>query len=233
MIVAMATTASRSVTVVSQHIRQGRRLEYITIAWNLLEAVVSLAAGFMAGSISLVGFGVDSVIETASGTVLLWRLRDGERGLRREAIALRLIGVCFLALACYVVIDSGKALLLRGAPETSRIGIVIAGMSLIVMPVLARAKRRVAAALSSTALEADSRQTDLCAYLSAILLVGLAANAALGWWWADPVAGLAMTPIIAREGVRALRGRQCLDCHCGTTAESSSSLGPSPHSLST
>jgi divalent metal cation (Fe/Co/Zn/Cd) transporter len=195
------------------HIRQGRGLEYLTVGWNLVEAVVSLLAGLMAGSVALVGFGIDSVIETSSGAILLWRLREGEAGERREHLALQLVGFCFLALSAYIAFDGLKALLLKESPEESVVGIIIAALSLIVMPLLARAKRRVATGLNSRAMNADSRQTDLCAYLSAILLGGLGLNALLGWWWADPVAGLMMVPIIAREGVKALRGETCEDCH--------------------
>jgi divalent metal cation (Fe/Co/Zn/Cd) transporter len=166
----------------------------------------------LAGSIALIGFGVDSLIETSSGLVLLWRLqtrRDMESAERAEAIALRLVGVSFVALAAYLAFESILALVKQEPPGASLGGIVIAVLSLIVMPILARAKRRVAAALDSRALHADSIQTDICMILSAILLLGLGLNAALGWWWADPVAGVAMVPLIAREGVHALRGERC------------------------
>lgn len=192
--------------------RAGRRLEYLTLGWNVTEAVVAIAAGVTAGSVALVGFGVDSVIESLSGLVLLWRLRSAEVDAAREERALRLVGVSFLALAAWVAFDAGSSLLRREPPEESLVGIVLAAVSLVVMPLLARAKRRVAARLASVALEADSRQTDLCAYLSAILLAGLGLHAAFGWWWADPVAGLVMVPIIAHEGAEALRGEVCGDC---------------------
>ena len=198
----------------SRHVRRGRLLEYCTVGWNILEAIVSIGAGAVAGSVSLIGFGADSLIETSSGAILLWRLHDGEKGAGREQLALRLVGVSFLLLAVYVAVDASRALWLREPPESSPVGIAVTALSLTVMPVLARAKRRVAVAMSSSALAADSRQTDLCAYLSAILLVGLVLNAFLGWWWADPVAGLAMVPIIVREGIQALRGRKCSDCGC-------------------
>lgn len=191
-------------------VRRGRKLEYITIGWNSLEAVVTIGAGLFAGSVALVGFGVDSVIESLSGAVLLWRLYAGEH---REQLALKLVGGSFLLLAAYVAFDAGKSLLFREPPEESYVGIGLAALSLIVMPVLARAKRRVAANLNSRALQADSRQTDICAYLSAILLFGLGLNALFGWWWADPVAALVMIPIIAKEGIEALRGETC----CGET----------------
>lgn len=200
---------TRQATPQAAHARRGRRLEYFTIAWNSLEAVASVGAGLFAGSIALVGFGVDSIIETSSGVILLWRLRDGERGEERERIALRLVGGSFLLLAAYVAFEAVKSLVTREPPEASHLGIGIAALSLVVMPLLARAKRRVAVKLNSRALRADSRQTDLCAYLSAILLVGLALNALFGWWWADPLAGLVMVPIIAWEGVGALRGESC------------------------
>ncbi len=191
------------------NVRRGRRLEYFTIVWNSLEAIAAIGAGLFAGSIALVGFGIDSVIETSSGAVLLWRLRDGARGEARERIALRLVGVSFLVLAAYVASDAVKSLVMREPPQASYLGIAIAALSLVVMPLLARAKRRVAAEINSRALQADSRQTDLCAYLSAILLAGLVLNALFGFWWADPIAGLIMTPIIAKEGVQALRGETC------------------------
>jgi divalent metal cation (Fe/Co/Zn/Cd) transporter len=191
--------------------RRGRNLEYLTIGWNSLEAVVAIGAGLLAGSIALVGFGVDSVIETSSGAILLWRLFSGEH---RERLALRLVGISFIALAIYVVIDAVKSLITREPPQASYAGIAIAALSLVVMPLLARAKRGVASKLNSRAMQADSRQTDICAYLSAILLGGLILNALLGWWWADPVAALVMVPIIAREGIDALRGETC--CSEGT-----------------
>jgi divalent metal cation (Fe/Co/Zn/Cd) transporter len=193
-------------------VRRGLRLEYLTLIWNSLEAAVAVIAGVMAGSIALVGFGIDSVIECASGGALVWRLRTDSDAQRREwveATALRLVGIGFLLLAAYVAFEAASTVLTRHVPDHSVPGILLAVASLIVMPLLARAKRRVAAGLGSNALHADSRQTDLCAYLSAILLAGLLLNAALGWWWADPVAGLVMVPIIAREGVAALRGEVC------------------------
>ncbi len=193
--------------------RSGRRLEYFTLGWNVTEAAVAIAAGIVAGSIALLGFGADSVIESLSSIVLLWRLQWHEADERRERLALRLVGACFLILATYVALDASHSLLRRELPDTSFVGIALAVVSLIVMPLLARAKRRVAARLDSAALAADSRQTDLCAFLSAILLGGLALNAAFGWWWADPVAALVMVPIIIREGVQALRGEVCADCH--------------------
>ncbi len=201
-------------------VKRGLRLEYLTVGWNSLEALVAMASGFMAGSIALVGFGLDSVIEVSSGAVLLWRLRadrHDERRERSEQIAVRLVGITFLALATYIAFDGVKTLLQREKPGESLPGIVLAIASLIVMPVLARAKRRIARGLGSGAMQADSRQTDICAYLSAILLGGLALNALLGWWWADPLAGLIMVPLIAREGIEGVQGRTCCDHAVGRT----------------
>lgn len=193
---------------------RGRRLEYIALGWNFLEALLSIVAGLLAGSVALVGFGFDSVIEVSSGAILLWRLRTEADVEHRERIAIRLVGGCFLALAAYVAWDAISSLLHREAPRESYIGIAVAAASLIAMPLLARAKRRVARGLNSGALHADSRQTDICAYLSAILLGGLLLNAVLGWWWADPLAAIIMVPLIAKEGVEGVRGRTCCDsCH--------------------
>lgn len=195
----------------SQTISRGRRLEYFTVAYNALEGLVAIAAGLMAGSISLVGFGLDSAIEVTSGAALLWRLRhDGRDGAERRA--LRIVGWCFAALSLYVAYESAAALILHKAPEKSIAGIAVAAASVVVMPLLGRAKRRVASGIGSAAMMADSRQADLCAYLSAIVLAGLLLNAALGWWWADPVAGLAMVPIIVKEGVDGIRAKAC-GCH--------------------
>ncbi len=190
-------------------LRRGRTLEYITLAWNSVEAIAAIVSGLLAGSIALVGFGLDSVIECFSGAVLLWRLRAGEQGEVRERRALRLVGASFIALAMYVAYEAVESLLRHEPPQKSWFGIGVAVASLISMPLLARAKRRVAAEIESGALHADSRQTDICAYLSAILLGGLLLNALLRWWWADPVAGLLMVILIVREGVEALRGKTC------------------------
>ncbi|HWY56728.1 MAG TPA: cation transporter [Terriglobales bacterium] len=191
---------------------RGRRIEYFTIVWNALEGIAAVAAGVIAGSISLTAFGIDSFIEVTSGTVLLWRMSvdaNEQRRERSERIALRLLGVCFLVLAIYVAAESIRELLSRNAPERSVFGIVIACVSLIVMPILSRAKKRVGTELNSAAMHADAKQTDFCVYLSAILLLGLVLNALLGWWWADPVAGLVMVPIIVHEGYRSLRAETC------------------------
>jgi divalent metal cation (Fe/Co/Zn/Cd) transporter len=195
----------------ANQLRAGRRLEYFTLGWNLTEAAVAVGAGLFARSIALIGFGIDSLIESLSGGILLWRLQATETGQRRERLAHRLVGVSFFILALYVAFEAGKSLLRREEPNTSLVGIVLSIVSLIVMPLLARAKRRVAAKLDSRALHADSRQTDICAYLSAILLGGLLLNALFGWWWADPIAALCMLPLIFREGMEAVRERS--SCH--------------------
>ncbi len=207
-------------------LRRGRRLEYFTLGWNVLEAVVAVVAGWYAGSIALIGFGVDSLIECTSGAVLLWRLASSAHDERREQLAVRLVGVSFFLLAAYVCVEAAKSLVARQPPEASLPGIVLSVLSLIVMPLLARAKRRVAADLGSHAMVADSRQTDLCAYLSAILLGGLLLNALVGWWWADPVAALLMVPIIAREGVEAWRGEACGEN--GSSREADETRSPMP-----
>ena len=199
-------------------VRHGRRLEYFTIAWNALEGLVAVVAGAIAGSISLVGFGIDSFIEVASGSVLLWRMSVDAEVQRRELNekrALRIVGLCFLLLAAYIAYESALDLWSRRASDHSIPGIVLACASLVVMPLLSRAKRKVGRALGSAAMHADAKQTEFCTYLSAILLAGLLLNAFFGLWWADPVAGLIMVPIIAKEGVHGLQGKACEDCCAG------------------
>jgi len=195
-------------------LRRGRWLEIFTIAYNSLEGLIAIVAGAFAASIALVGFGIDSVIEVISGATLLWRLnthRDHADAERAERIALKIVGISFLLLAVYVVADSGKSLLRREPPNQSIPGIVLAAVSLIVMPLLVRAKRNVARSINSRALQADATQTQVCTWLSAILLGGLVLNAMFGWWWADPLAALAMVPIIVKEGLEGLRGEHCED----------------------
>jgi divalent metal cation (Fe/Co/Zn/Cd) transporter len=197
--------------------RRGKRLSYFTIAWNCLEGLIAVIAGTVAGSISLVGFGIDSFIEVTSGTTLLWRMTvdtDVESRERNERLSLRIVGVCFFFLAVYVAYESCSDLIARKAPEHSIPGIILACISLVVMPILSRAKKKVGYELGSVAMNADARQTDFCAYLSAILLGGLLLNAALGWWWADPAAALLMVPIIAKEGLEGIRGKACRDPGC-------------------
>jgi divalent metal cation (Fe/Co/Zn/Cd) transporter len=194
---------------------RGRRLEYFTVVWNTLEGLIGVAAGIVAGSISLVGFGIDSFIEVTSGSVLLWRMSvdsDIHRRPRNEKLALRIVGVCFLLLAGYITYDSISDLWSKRAPEHSIAGIVLACASLVVMPILSRAKRKVGHALGSAAMHADAKQTEFCTYLSAILLLGLLLNAFFGLWWADPLAALIMVPIITKEGIEGLQGKACADC---------------------
>lgn len=192
--------------------QRGKRLEYFTIAWNTLEGLVAIISGLMAGSISLVGFGIDSFIEVTSGSTLLWRMSvdaDERSRERNEKLSLRIVGGCFIALAVYVGYESASDLLSRKQPEHSVPGIILACVSLIVMPLLSRAKKKVGHSLSSAAMCADAKQTDFCVYLSAILLMGLLLNAAFGWWWADPIAALIMVPIIAKEGIDGIKAKAC------------------------
>ena len=197
-------------------VRRGLRLNYVTIAYNAAEAIISLVAGALAGSVALVGFGIDSVIEVTASGAAQWRLRsdtDPATRHRVERISLRVVGACFLGLAAYVTYESGRSLWLREEPDRTALGIAITALSLIVMPLLARAKRRVASKLDSRALAGEAMQTSVCAYLSAIVLGGLLLNAMFGWWWADPLAALGMVPIITREGIEALHGESCCsDC---------------------
>ena len=196
-------------------VNRGIVLEYLTIGWNILEGIVAILSGMLVGSVALIGFGIDSGIESTSGGILLWRLQAERRGQNAEAVerrALKLVSLSFLLLAAYVAFDVCKTLLSRERPERSLIGILLSVLSLIVMPLLARAKRRAAAQMNSRALHADSRQTSICACLSAILLGGLLLNALFGWWWADPIAAAVMVPIILREGREALSGKSCGNC---------------------
>lgn len=191
---------------------RGKRLEYFTIAWNTLEGLLGIAAGAVAGSIALLGFGVDSLVEVTSGATLLWRMSvdaDVVGRERNERLSLRIVGACFLALAFYVTHEAVSHLTRKSALDRSIPGIVLACVSLVVMPILSRAKRTVGKALGSAAMNADARQSDFCVYLSVLLLAGLALNAVLGWWWADPVAALIMVPIIVREGIDGLKARTC------------------------
>ena len=191
-------------------LRRGITLEGVTVGYNTFEGLVAIAAGIAAGSVALTGFGFDSVIEVTSGALLWWRLR-AELGLAPlgptvERRAARGAGFLLLALGAYIVTDSVRVLVTGSHPDTSPIGIVLTALSLIVMPLLARAKLGVAATLGSRALRADAHETIVCAWLSATTLLGLGLNAVLGWWWADPVAALAMLPLIVREGLEAWRG---------------------------
>jgi len=195
-------------------LRRGVLLEYLTIGWNLIEGAVAVAAGAAAGSVALVGFGVDSLVETTSGVILLWRLQselrgrdDVERIERVERRAERFVGFAFLLLAAWVALSAARDLTTGGRPESSPIGLVLTAVSIVVMLWLARAKRDTGERLDSRALVADSRQTAACWYLSAATLVGLALNTAFGLWWADPVAALVIAALLVREGVEAVTGK--------------------------
>jgi divalent metal cation (Fe/Co/Zn/Cd) transporter len=198
-------------------LRRARRLNAATIGWNVVEGVVAVAAGIVAGSVSLVGFGVDSGIEVSAALILGWRLLQERKGgcmQQSDRRATRAIAVSFVLLGLYVGVESLRDLLVGARPETSAVGIAIAVLSLLVMPLLARAKRALAPALGSAAAVADARQTNLCALLSAVLLAGLAANAVLGWWWADPAAGLGIAALAAAEGYRTWHAEFLADTCC-------------------
>jgi divalent metal cation (Fe/Co/Zn/Cd) transporter len=196
-------------------LRQARRLEYLTVGWNVVEGVLSVAFALTAGSIALLGFGIDSFVETASGLILLWRLRAERHARDREEVerldrrAHKLVALSLFLLAAYVSIEAAIDLVRRERPHPTLAGIVITSVSMIAMWWLARAKRRVAARLGSRAMEADSFQTTACWWLSLITLVGIALNATFGWWWADPVAALGMTYFLVSEGREAWRGEDC------------------------
>ncbi|TFV64583.1 hypothetical protein E4P41_01045 [Geodermatophilus sp. DF01-2] len=191
--------------------RLGRRAQLLagaSVTYNLLEAAIAVSAGVVAGSVALVGFGLDSVVEVSSGLVVLWQFRHAMPQ-SREQRALRLIALSFFALAAYVTVESLRALASDAEPESSAVGIGVAIASLVVMPVLSWAQRRTGRRLGSNAVVADGTQTLLCTYLSAVLLVGLVLNGAFGWSWADPVAGLLIAAVALREGVQAWRGEGC------------------------
>jgi divalent metal cation (Fe/Co/Zn/Cd) transporter len=203
-----ATAASRSALL-----RRGLLLEYLTVGWNVGEGVIAVVSGFVAGSPALIGFGVDSFVESVSGAALIWRLRaeiggdlDDDAVERVERRAERFVGIAFLLLAAYVAFEAVRALVSGSAPDASPVGIVLTAVSIVVMLWLARAKRQTGEALGSRALIADSMQTYACWYLSVTALAGLVLNAALGWWWADPLAALAIAVILVREGLEALGG---------------------------
>ena len=190
------------------------RLEYLTVGWNIIEGIVAIGAAMASGSVALLGFGIDSFVESASGSVMIWRLLaerhadedDEERIEHAERRAQKLVAASLILLAAYIAWDSVTSILAGERPEPSLVGIVLAIASLSVMWWLAQQKRRVGVALGSRAMAADAFQTDACFWLSLFLLVGIGANAILGWWWADPVAALGMTLFIAREALEAWRG---------------------------
>ncbi|TCC04206.1 cation diffusion facilitator family transporter [Kribbella soli] len=191
--------------------RLGKRAQLLagaSVAYNVVEAIVAITSGLIAGSVALVGFGLDSVVEVSSGLIILWQFRHPLPE-SRERQALRLLAFSFFALAAYVGFESIRTLVIGADPETSPVGIGLAVASLIVMPFLSWAQRRTGKALGSNAVVADSTQTLLCTYLSAVLLVGLVLNATLGWSWADPIAGLIIAAVAIREGIEAWQGKGC------------------------
>ncbi|RYC05546.1 cation diffusion facilitator family transporter [Nocardioides zhouii] len=196
---------------VVERVRLGRRAQLLaatSVAYNVAEAVIAITAGLVAGSVALVGFGLDSIVEVSSGLIILWQFRHPLPE-SRERTALRLMAVSFCALAAYVAVESVRALASGHAPDPSPIGIALAAASLAIMPFLSWAQRRTGRALGSNAVVADSTQTLLCTYLSAVLLAGLLLNATLGWHWADPIAGLVIAAVAAKEGRDAWRGEGC------------------------
>ncbi|MGY1723056.1 cation diffusion facilitator family transporter [Blastococcus sp. SYSU DS0533] len=206
-----AGTTARPAPTAAERARLGRRAQLLAgtaVAYNLVEAVIAIAAGLVAGSVALVGFGLDSVVEVSSGLIILWQFRH-HLPETRERQALRLMAVSFFALAAYVAFESVRALVAGGDPDASPVGIALAAVSLVVMPFLSWAQRRTGRALGSGAVVADSTQTLLCTYLSAAVLAGLVLNAWLGWSWADPVAGVVIAAVALREGIEAWRGEGC------------------------
>jgi divalent metal cation (Fe/Co/Zn/Cd) transporter len=191
--------------------RRAQLLAWATVGFNALEAVAAISAGVAAGSVALVSFGLDSCVEVLSALAVSWQFAGrGVRSEEREARTLRFVALAFFALAVYVAMESARSLLSEVRPESSVLGVVIAVVSLIVMPVLSLAKRRTGLALGSASVVADSTQTLLCTYLSGVLLAGLLLNSLFGWWWADPLAGLVIAAVAVREGIEAWRGQD--DC---------------------
>jgi divalent metal cation (Fe/Co/Zn/Cd) transporter len=205
-----------------QRRRLGRRAQLLagaSVTYNVIEAAIAISAGLVAGSVALVGFGLDSVVEVSSGLIIVWQFRHRLPEMR-ERQALRLLALSFFALAAYLSFESIRSLIAGADPHTSPVGIGLAIASLIIMPLLSWAQRRTGKAMGSNAVVADSTQTLLCTYLSAVLLVGLVLNATLGWGWADPLAGLVIAGVAIREGLQAWRGEGCCSpaatgCACG------------------
>lgn len=208
----MTCTAGCCVAVVGERrtvlVRRVRLLVAATIGYNVVEAVVAITAGTIASSAALIGFGLDSVIEVASATAVAWQF-SGRDPAARERAALRVISLSFFALAAYVSVESVRALAGATEADPSPVGIGLAACSLLIMPVLSAAQRRAGRELGSRSAVADSRQTLLCTYLSAVLLAGLLLNALFGWGWADPVAALVIAAVAVREGRGAWRGEHC------------------------
>jgi divalent metal cation (Fe/Co/Zn/Cd) transporter len=199
-------------------VRRVRLYNNLTIGWNVIEGVVAVAAGVAAGSISLIAFGLDSGVEVSTSLVLAWRLAQERRGgcmTDFDRRATRMIAICFGLLAVYVGYEALDQLAARRAPDVSVVGMVIAAMSLVLMPLLARAKKRLGPTLGSQAVVSESRQTELCAWLSGVVLVGLVLNSTLGWWWADPAAALAVAAFAGYETIRTWRADSLEDTCCG------------------
>ena len=220
------STDDRQLSPTEDRVKLGRRAQLLagaSVSYNIVEAGIAIAAGTVAGSGALIGFGLDSIVEVASGLIILWQFRHRVPE-SRERLALRMIALSFLALAAYVAVDAVLALFQQHRPEQSLVGIGLAIASLAIMPLLSLAQRRTGRALGSATVVADSTQTLLCTYLSAVLLLGLVLNGWLGWWWADPIAALIIAAVAAKEGLDAWRGKNC----CGpitvdNSAESSCS----------
>ena len=213
----MTATDTKLPTSRAAAVTRARWLNVATIGWNSLEGVVAVAAGIAAGSVSLVGFGFDSGIEVSAALILTWRLAQERKDSCTQPAdtrATKAIAVSFAALAAYVLVEGVRDLVTGSEPEASVPGIVLAALSLLVMPFLARAKARLAPVLGSTAAAADAAQTNLCALLSAVVLVGLGANWLFGWWWADPMAGLMIAALAAAEARRAWRAEALTDTCC-------------------
>lgn len=207
-----ATTAAPTAERQAMLRRRGLLLAYATIGWNVIECVIAVTAGAAAGSIALVGFGLDSAVEVGSASVIVWQFRAEQRhGVdeRRERIALKLIALSFFVLAAYVSVQAAIDLFGAGEADASSVGIALAAVSLVVMPALAVMKRHTGKALGSRTLVADAAETFLCTYLSAVLLVGLLLNATVGWWWADPLAALVIAGLAVKEGLEAWKGEDC------------------------
>ena len=195
--------------------RRARRLAIGGIAWHAIEFAIAIAAGIAAGSIALIGFGADSLIEAIAGFVVLWLFTGDRRGSQvAERRAQQLIAITFFAVAAYVGVEAFRTLIGGDHPEPSRVGVGLAALTALTMPFLARAKRRVGSKLNSSAAVKEASQTQLCAYLSVALLVGLGTNALFGWWWADPVTAIAIAVIAAVEGRASWRGEGCTDGCC-------------------
>jgi divalent metal cation (Fe/Co/Zn/Cd) transporter len=196
-------------------VRRARALAWLGVGWHGIEAAMAIGAGVVAGSIALVGFGADSVVEALAGFIVLWRFASVRaQSAAAERRAQQLIAGSFYLIAAYIAVDATRALLASDQPEASWVGIGLAAVTLAGMPPLARAKARVAEALGSSATKSESRQTVVCAYLSAALLVGLGLNALAGWWWADPVTALVIAAVAVKEGRDSWRGESC----CATPA---------------